>query len=184
MENILTRLIDRVFSYNIFNNLFPGILYCVLLKNIFDKNVLSGNWLMDLVLCYFIGMIMSRIGSLIIEPFMKKFKLKDCSILNYAAYTDYVKASMKESMLVTLSEVNNTYRTLLACFVSLIFYKLYFVLNKFFIVRWNCYFFQKFSNWLLLGFLTILFAGAYIKQTSYIRKRIEEVLKQSDMQEE
>ena len=41
----------------------------------FDRSILSDNWLENLVLFYFVGMVLSRIGSLIIEPIMKTDKI-------------------------------------------------------------------------------------------------------------
>ena len=115
MEELLKQIVEKISSYNIFNNLYPGILFIYLLKFIFEINLLSDNWLENLIVFYFVGMVLSRIGSIIIEPIMKKIKL-----IKYAPYSDYVKASSIEPLVDTLSEVNNTYRTLLSPLIDLL----------------------------------------------------------------
>ena len=60
MNVILKQIIDKISSYNIFNNLYPGILLCYLLKFMFDINILSDNWFENLILFYFIGMVISK----------------------------------------------------------------------------------------------------------------------------
>ena len=112
MEEILKQIVEKISSYNIFNNLYPGILFIYLLKFLFEINLLSDNLFENLILFYFAGMVLSRIGSIIIKPMMKEIKL----IID-APYSDYVKASSIEPLVDTLSEVNNTYRTLLSTFI-------------------------------------------------------------------
>lgn len=41
MEEILKPIIEKISSYNIFNNLYPGILFIYLLKFMFGINILS-----------------------------------------------------------------------------------------------------------------------------------------------
>lgn len=72
MADIVKQVVEKISSYNIFNNLYPGILFIYLLKFMFGTNILSDNWFENLIVCYFVGMVLSRIGSIIIEPIMKK----------------------------------------------------------------------------------------------------------------
>ena len=67
MEEILKPIIEKISSYNIFNNLYPGILFIYLLKFMFGINILSDNWFENLIVFYFVGMVLSRIGSIIIQ---------------------------------------------------------------------------------------------------------------------
>ena len=80
MEDILKQVIDKISSYNILNYLYPGILFCYLLGILFDRDILSDNWTENLIICYFVGMVLSRIGSVIIEPIMKKNKGKETTV--------------------------------------------------------------------------------------------------------
>ena len=60
-------LLEKLSSYNLLNNLLPGAIFCYLLKTIVNIDI-SNNIVEDLFVYYFIGMIISRIGSIIIEP--------------------------------------------------------------------------------------------------------------------
>lgn len=171
MEEILKQIVEKISSYNIFNNLYPGILFIYLLKFIFGINLLSDNWLENLMVFYFAGMVLSRMGSIIIEPMMKKIKL-----IRYAPYSDYVKASSIEPLVDTLSEVNNTYRTLLSTFICAFVCKLCITFNEI-CLKNNITFLQEKKDWIFLILLILLFAFSYVKQTNYVRKRVESVLK-------
>lgn len=175
MEEILKPIIEKISSYNIFNNLYPGILFIYLLKFMFGINILSDNWFENLIVFYFVGMVLSRIGSIIIEPIMKKIK-----VIKYAPYSDYVKASSIEPLVDTLSEVNNTYRTLLSTFICTFMYKVCVTINKI-CLKNEVTFLQENKDWILLILLIILFSFSYVKQTSYVRKRVESVLKRENI---
>lgn len=175
MEEILKQIFEKISSYNIFNNLYPGVLFIYLGKFIFELNILSDNWFENLIIFYFWGMVLSRIGSIIIEPIMKKIKL-----IKYAPYSDYVKASSIEPLVDTLSEVNNTYRTLLSTFICTFMYKLGITINEI-CLKSGITFFQENKVWIFLILLILLFAFSYVKQTNYVRKRVESVLKKENV---
>ena len=172
MENVLKQMVDKISSYNIFNNLYPGIVFCYLLKIMLRTNILSDNWFENLIIFYFVGMGLSRVGSVIIEPLMQKIKIKKAPLLNYAPYKDFEKASNMEPLIATLSETNNTYRTLLSCFVCTFIFKVFLLINDK-LVQFGCIFFQDNKDWFVLIFLVWLFAKSYIKQTNFVRKRVE-----------
>lgn len=172
MEYLLKQIADKISSYNIFNNLYPGIVFCYLLKFMFNINILSDNWFERLIIFYFTGMGLSRFGSLIIEPLMKKIKIRQKALLWYAPYKDYEIASNSDKLIPILSEVNNTYRTLVACFACAIVVKLLIMINdKFIQLEYNIL--LEFKDWLILFFFLSLFAISYVKQTGYVRRRVE-----------
>ena len=171
MEEILKQIVEKISSYNIFNNLYPGVLFIYLSKFIFEIKILSDNWFENLIVFYFAGMVLSRIGSIIIEPIMKKIKL-----IRYAPYSDYVKASSMEPLVDTLSEVNNTYRTLLSTFFCAFVCKLGITINEI-CLKNKITFLQENKDWIFLILLILLFAFSYVKQTDYVRKRVEFVLR-------
>lgn len=175
MVEILKQIVEKISSYNIFNNLYPGILFIYLLKFMFEINILLDNWFENLIVFYFVGMVLSRIGSIIIEPIMKKIK-----VIKYAPYSDYVKASSIEPLIDTLSEVNNTYRTLLSTFICAFMYKVYISINEI-CLKNEVTFLQENKDWILLILLIILFSFSYVKQTFYVRKRVESVLKRENI---
>ena len=177
MEEILKQIVEKISSYNIFNNLYPGVLFIYLSKFIFEIKILSDNWFENLIVFYFAGMVLSRIGSIIIEPIMKKIKL-----IRYAPYSDYVKASSIEP-LDTLSEVNNTYRTLLSTFICAFVCKLGITINEI-CLKNKITFLQENKDWIFLILLILLFAFSYVKQTDYVRKRVEFVLRKEKKRKE
>lgn len=155
-------ILDKLTSYNIFNYLFPGVLFVIIAKSTTDYNFVQEDTLLGAFLYYFIGMTISRFGSVIIEPLFKKIKF-----LKFRDYKDFVKASKKDSKIDLLSEVNNTYRTLNAMTLSLLLLKLYnFMDTKF-------QFGNSISLIILTIIITILYVFSYRKQTNYISKRID-----------
>ena len=158
MESFL----EKISSYNIFNYLFPGVLFVIIASRLTDYNFVQEDNLLGAFLYYFIGMVISRFGSVIIEPILKKV-----NFLKFREYNKYVSASKKDSKLELLSEVNNTYRTLNSMMISLLILKIYNSLETKF----------EFNNSVSLIILSILvfilFIFSYRKQTNYITKRID-----------
>lgn len=155
-------LLDKLSSYNIFNYLFPGVVFVVLASKLTSYNFIQQDILVGAFLYYFIGLVISRIGSIFIEPVLKFTKF-----LKFADYKRFVKASKADTRIDTLSEVNNMYRTICSLFLILISIKG---------VEWLS------TKWLFLAerkietltvFLFLLFLFSYRKQTSYITKRID-----------
>lgn len=175
MEDILKQVVGKISSYDIFNNLYPGIIFCYLLKFMFNTNILLNDWFEDLLVFYFWGMILSRVGSVVIEPVLKGIKFRKWNLIKTAPYTDYVSASAEDSLISTLSETNNTYRTLISCFVCALIYKICLTINEK-LIEVKCTFLQDNKDWLVLVFLILLFICSYVKQTNYVRKRIETVM--------
>lgn len=111
---------------------------------------------------YFMGSVVSRIGSLIIEPILKKI-----GFVKFASYADFVKASKNDSKLEILSEANNMYRTLSSLMLCIGFIAIYDQATQYY----PCL--SDFSSAIIIIFLTILFLMSYQKQTAYISSRIE-----------
>lgn len=102
--------------------------------------------------------------------------MKKIKIIKYAPYQDYVKASSIDPLVATLSETNNTYRTLLSTFICVFMYKLGASINEI-CLKNEITFLQENKDWIFLILLILLFVFSYVKQTSYVRKRVESVLK-------
>lgn len=162
-------LLDKLSSYNIFNYLLPGILFVGLSKEITSFSLVQDNLLIGLFLYYFIGLIISRIGSLTVEPFLKWIKF-----VKFADYKDYVKASELDPKVDLFSEQNNMYRTLCSLPIALILFKIYGGIEEF--LSWNT---DTRDITLLIGLL-ILFLFSYRKQTKYVVQRIETVLEKEE----
>lgn len=155
-------LLDKISSYNIFNNLLPGILYVVLLNEFFNINLIQEQFFIGIFLYYFIGLFISRIGSLIVEPLLIKMK-----ILRFSEYSEYILACERDSKLERLSESNNMYRTLISLALAILLSRLYLFIS----VKFEL---SKSIEFYLLSFLILVtFIFAYIKQTNYITSRIQ-----------
>lgn len=155
-------LLDKLSSYNIFNYLFPGVVFVVLASKLTSYNFIQQDILLGAFLYYFIGLVISRIGSIFIEPLLKFIKF-----LKFADYKRFVKASKADTTIDTLSEVNNMYRTICSLFLILI------AINGFewLSTKWLFLSEKKFET--LTAILFLLFLFSYRKQTNYITKRIE-----------
>jgi hypothetical protein len=154
-------LLDKLSSYNIFNYLLPGIVFVAFAEKLTSLSLIQKDIVVGVFLYYFIGLVISRIGSLIIEPVLKKVKF-----ITFTSYSDFVSASKKDDKLDILSEVNNMYRTFCSLFLLLIVLKCYDFISKNYpvISEWS-------SSIIVIGLL-LLFLFAYRKQTKYIAKRV------------
>jgi hypothetical protein len=161
MENIAEKMLERISSYNLFNNLLPGAVYCFLLNKLLSINFCSGNIVEDLFIYYFAGMVISRIGSIIVEPICKKI-----NFVKFAEYGEFLKASKKDDKIDILSETNNTYRTMLSLTLVLLVTKLYIFISS------KCEPLEAWTPFVIIIVLFLLFAFSYRKQTSYVRKRV------------
>ena len=161
MESVMSDFFAKLSSYNIFNYLLPGIVFAILAGDIIHYPVLQKDIVTGAFFYYFLGLVVSRFGSLIIEPLLKRLRF-----VRFADYKEFVAASQKDAKLDVLSEVNNTYRTLAALISLLLLLKLFMKLEERF---------PRFSewNWTALSVaLLAMFLFSYRKQTSYISRRI------------
>ncbi len=161
----MNELLNKISSYNVFNYLLPGIVFSLLASEIIHYQIPQKDILTAAFLYYFVGMVVSRFGSLIVEPLLKFF-----SFVKFADYKDFVAASQKDPKLEVLSEVNNTYRTLASLFSLLLLLKLYTKLEGTFP------YFREWDVTILAVLLLVMFVFSYRKQTSYITKRIKVII--------
>ena len=155
-------LLEKLSSYNIFNYLLPGVVFVVLADAFTTFRLAQQDVIIGVFLYYFIGLIISRLGSIVIEPLLKSIR-----VIHFAPYADFVSASKEDEKLTMLSEANNMYRTFCSLFISLILLKAYERLSSRFpaVEEWS-------AEILVLGLLA-LFCISYRKQTQYITKRIQ-----------
>lgn len=102
-------IISALGPYGIIINLIPGILFYLLAPLEFQSTVNIDNSIFLFVFCYFIGLILNRIGSLIISPMAQIV-----GFIKYAPYDQFLQAeevekSRAEHKLQTLVTVNNFY---------------------------------------------------------------------------
>jgi len=158
----MEELLKKISSYNILNNLLPGAVLIAVFPSSEISKFCTSNTFFGAIICYVTGVVVSRIGSLLLEPALKK-------IANHEAYEDFISASAKDAKIVELSETNNTFRTLAStgiCYMAIVGIS------------------AADSNWslsstypvttkiLCAALLSGLFVASYRKQTGYICKRV------------
>ncbi len=161
----MKEIIDKLSSYNLFNYLLPGTIFVVILNEISIYSLRQDDLIVAAFVYYFIGLVTSRFGSLIIEPLLKKVKF-----LKFADYKSFIIVSKKDPQIEILSEANNMYRTFVAMITLLLLLKIYEAvdLKNPELQRWNLL--------ILSILLLIMFLFAYRKQTQYIAKRIKSTI--------
>ena len=158
----MKEILEKLSTYNIFNYLLPGVIFVIIAREFSGYNFIQNEIVLSGFLYYFIGMIISRFGSVIIEPILKKI-----AFLKFEDYKNYVIASKKDSKIELLSEVNNTYRTICSMCVMLIILNIYSVFNS------NKNVSIEPDFYIIISIILIMFLFAYRKQTNYITKRIQ-----------
>ena len=154
----MSELLQKLSTYNIFNYLFPGVVFVILLNRYTGINLAVDDVILGMFLYYFFGLVLSRIGSILIEPILRYTR-----IIQFADYSRFVRASKLDDKIELLSEVNNMHRTIIAMLAVLL-------------VNSIC---NQSATWqLILGLVSsiILFILSYRKQTSFITKRIDTAL--------
>ena len=155
-------LLQKISSYNIFNYLLPGVVFVTLLRLLTKYELIIDDFIVGVFFYYFIGLIINRIGSLVIEPIIKK-----TSLVKFFDYRKFISASRKDVKIDLFSEVNNMYRTFISMFLILLLIIIY---EKFSLLLSISHFVMTLIGLILL---IILFIFSYKKQSEYINKRID-----------
>lgn len=155
-------IIDKIGAYNLFNFLLPGVLFAAILERLTSYSITQENLVIGAFLYYFVGLVISRLGSLIIEPVLKKI-----SFVEFMPHVDFVYASKSDPKMEVLSQENNMYRTFIALFILLSLAKIYELSAQKFPLL------NEQSAMIVVVVLMIIFLLSYRKQTSYITSRIK-----------
>jgi len=158
----MNSVFEKLGSYQLLTNLLPGAFFGLAIKYFLNMNLPSENIGEVIVVYYFIGLFIGRIGSLVVEPVLKK--------LHFVKFTDYdnfTNAEKVDSKIDTLSEMNNFLRALLTCVLLLPVMKMGQELSLYWL--W----FEANWIWIVIVILFVLLLFSYSKQSTYIRKRAE-----------
>lgn len=164
MGDAISKLFEQINTYEILNNIIPGTVFVAIVERLTSFSIRTENIWIDLVLFYFFGLSVGRIGSLILGKLIKKLKL-----VSFASYTEYIKAEQKDKRVQELSSINNMYRTYTSvgfCVLLAVGFDCFWRIIK-------GYAYSK-TIVIVLGciFLCALFAFSYVEQTRYVVKRI------------
>lgn len=158
----MKELLDKLSSYNLFNYLLPGTIFVASAERMTAHRFSQSNIVVELFVYYFVGLVISRFGSLAVSPLFQWIRFTQ-----FAPYKDFINACTHDAKIELLSEQNNVYRTLCALFVALPVFKALDVLALKYRVGGRTALLVIFVG------LSVLFAFAYRKQTSFVRKRVE-----------
>lgn len=165
-------IFKKISSYQIVNYLLPGICFVWLsdILSLVKFNLSTYTIIEKLFIYYFIGMIISRIGSIFIEKFLIYIKF-----IVYADYQKYIIAEKQDHKISTLLELNNNYRSFTSMMLIIILFFVYNYINQ---ITYNNIFI-----FILLCFIFILFLMSYKKQTTYIKERVDLITKTSSQED-
>lgn len=161
---VLKILADKLSQYNFLTNILPGTVLCLLLKYLVGWDIIPSDYYQAGIIFYFAGMVSSRVGSIIIEPVLKKTKF-----IRFAPYPNFVNAEKKDEKLIVLSQENNVFRSYMSvAFISLIVYAFKYI-HKLKVCTMNVD-----LKLILLLALFLLFLFSYRKQTKFVKERAEQ----------
>ena len=148
---------SKLESYDIFNSFLPGIVIVTYAKYAIPLH-LDLNSIEEIALALFLGVVINRLGSLIIEPIYIKLHL-----IKKVGYTFFVKAEKQDPKIKILLALCNMYRSLVAMVITTILY------DGIRLAQGN----NCIVNLAIELLLLIIFTFSYKKQWGYIVKRIE-----------
>ncbi len=160
----MSTLLEKISSYQIVNYLFPGICFVWLSDSLslFKIPLFTDRIIENFFIYYFIGMLINRIGSLIIEPFLRYIKF-----ILFSKYEDYIEAEKYDKKISILSEINNNFRSLTSMSFIIL---LCFLYNN---IANNTLLNYEFIKLILILSIFIIFLLSYKKQTKYIKNRVD-----------
>ncbi len=157
----MKEIMDKISTYNFFNYLLPGIIFVTIANEFTKFKFPENNFIITIFAYYFIGLVISRVGSLVIEPFLIK-----AAFIEKVAYKSFISSSEQHEKIELLSEANNMYRT----FISMLFLLL--IIKCVEVVESKYPALILLNPYLLILSLLVIFLYSYRKQTQYISKRV------------
>ncbi len=154
-------LLAKLSSYNLFNTLLPGALYCLASTALGYPIGTGSDLLANAITYYLVGVLIGRVGSIAIEPLFLRVGLT-----RHPSYEDFVRASASDHKIETLVETSNTYRGLLSATLCLGVSMAALAVRKMLPPS------TTFDSLALLTVSIVVLGLAYRKQTGYITKRV------------
>lgn len=155
----MDKIIEKLDSYNLFTNIIPG--YLMLLFNIYYFKLNNFNIVEYIVVAYFIGQTLNRIGSILVGNVLLKFTSEE-----RLPYDEYISACDNDKKINLLLQERNTYRTFctlfIVCIIEIIFSKI-------------CKYINISTNIIIIALLIIcliIYCASYCKYNKYIVDRI------------
>lgn len=155
----MEKIIEKIDNYILFTNIVPGFL--MLMFNMYYFNLHELNVGEQIVIAYFAGQTLNRLGSITVGNLLLKFTNEKGE-----PYNKYIIASRKDDKIDTLMQERDAFRTfctlVLVCISEIIFNKL---IKKF-----------NISNGivllLVLIIIFVIYAKSFCKYNKYISERV------------
>ena len=157
-------ILEKLSAYSILGYLLPGSLFVILGERLTSFSLIQRSWIAGIVLYYFIGLVISRVGTLIVQPVLERI-----GFVTEPPYEDYLEASGSDSRIDILSARNNLFRTLCAMVMMLIGLKIGEKVIG--VLPWGA---DVYDFIMLLG-LVVLFLFSYRKQAQEVFRRVRYV---------
>ncbi len=157
----MEKFLEKISNYHLFNYLFPGVIFIITSDYILKTNIYNDNLLYLFFISYFIGIIISRLGSVVTANILYKFTREKGE-----SYKDYIVSCQKDDKIEVLMQDKNMYRNLCTMLILLLVLKLSSMLKVYFEIN------NDWKSIIGLGLLIILFAISFLKQNKYISSRI------------
>ena len=71
----MDKFLNKISEYHFIQTIVPGIIFTYFSKIFYDVNLFTEKPIYDFIIMLIIGLIISRIGSLIVEPVLQKIKI-------------------------------------------------------------------------------------------------------------
>lgn len=165
-------MLDKFSGYEFLATLFPGILFAIYIVDLYgiepkiNYNLIS-QAIVSIAIMYFFGVVISRIGSLVIEPIARKVGLVKWN-------NDYYEAEKENNKIITLLKDLNMYRNLISLLFLLI---LATIIKRCTSVSMSEL--EFFIRLIILAALFVLFTFSYRKQSLSINTRINNTRKEN-----
>lgn len=160
MVDLIKIIIDRVSSYQFFNFIYPGLLVAGVLDIYNVVDVFCLNICYILLISYSIGMLASRVGSIVIENLFVWIKL-----MKRFDYNEFNKAELNNTKVSLFLELSNMFRTISAACLLILIARL---INSIY----DYGFAMPIGIVMLVFFVFVIFCVSFIKQYGYLKKCI------------
>ncbi len=160
----MEKIVEKINSYHIFNYLVPGYLFLIISGKILKTTLISNNIISSFFEAYFIGIVISRISSLITEKIIVKIWA-----LKKEPYDKYIEANNEDDKLEVLNQDCNMYRSLCTLMLLELVLKIISLLKISNLIN------KDILIIVILILLVILFAFSFVKQNKYISLRVKKI---------
>lgn len=153
----MDEILKKISAYDLLNTMIPGAALVFFLKVYGYFDFEAGDALFLVILAYILGVIASRVGSLILESIALKFDWFERD------YAGYIQVEQDDDRLLTLTTIANMYRTLAGSVVVLAVLALGSLVP------------DAFRTWLYIIYSAasfLLFLLGWIKQEHYVQRRL------------